>query len=164
MHQPKSDIEKFYQKPDPWGYLTNPDDKTRLKYLYFIPTLLNEGDFERVLDVGTGEGLLLKSFSTAKERDGIELSDTAARRLPKGVRRVYTPNGKYDLVFATGVLYEQYDYEQMRKWIEDAASHYVVTSHYDRVGIAHDKFDKKQIFYTKFPYRDGHQILRVYQW
>lgn len=162
--QTKADLEKFYENPDPWGYIIKPDDEVRRTFLYFIPTLLNDASFKRILDIGAGEGLLLQQFVYTEERHAIELSDNAAARFPHGVTRVKRPQGKYDLVFATGVLYEQYDYKQMREWIEEAAQGIVLTCHYDKAGVAHDIFDKPQIFYAEFPYRDGKQILRVYKW
>jgi hypothetical protein len=156
--QTKSDLEKFYDTPDPWGYERSGDDEIRRWRIYSAVSLYNWG---RVLDIGAGEGFITKWFDNA---EALELSDKAASRLPHYIKRVKKPKGKYGLILATGVLYEQYDYEHMREIIKRCADGYVLTCHYDKAGKAHDKFRKEQVFYAEFPYRDGKQTLRLYKW
>lgn len=163
MSQTKDDIEEFYKTPDPWGYETHPDDSTRAWYVY--SSVVRYGPFKRVLDIGAGEGFITKAFRSKSESiEAVEISDEAAKRFPSFIKRVKQPRGTYDLIIATGVLYEQYDNDIMREWIEEHAAGLVLTSHYDGVGQALDIFEKPQIFYAEFPYRSGKQILRVYQW
>lgn len=159
--QSKQDLEDWWSKTDPWEYADSQDDKKRA---LFIKAILSwcKPKAKRLLDVGAGDGFITKQIP-AFAIDAIEISDNAAERFPRAWR-VAEPKGKYDVVIATGVLYEQYDYEQMRKWIIDSAEEYVLTCHYDKAGVAHDEFDKPQIFYAEFPYREGKQILRLYKW
>lgn len=161
--QTKVELEEFYKTPDPWGYTDNEDDFVRQMLIVEIARIINYPSYQKALDIGCGEGVITKELS-AIELYGIEISDTAAKRFPDNVKRVKKPTGKYDLITACGVLYEQYDYEQMREWIEKHASNKVITCHYDKAGVAHDQFNKPQIFYAEFPYREGKQIMRVYQW
>ena len=48
--------------------------------------------------------------------------DLAASRFPEQVERVKTVHQKYDLILATGVLYEQYDHTRINQMIHDGAS------------------------------------------
>lgn len=168
--QTKAELEEFYKTPDPWGYTTNDDDYLRRNIIFEVKRLLR-GRTDRALELGAGEGFLTWPLSWVSERvEYIELSDIAAKRLEDsvtgslGCKRVKKPSGKYDFILAAGVLYEQYNYKQMRQWIEYCASDIVLTCHYSEAGKVHDKFDKEQIFYAEFPYRKGKQIMRVYQW
>lgn len=158
--QTKSDLEKFYDTPDPWGYRRNRDDKVRRQWVQVVFNGLDK--FGRGLELGSGEGFMTVTMP-CREIDCLELSDKAAKRNPYG-RRVKAPSGKYDIILACGVLYEQYDYQTLRDYIENHANGYVLTCHYDKAGKAHDEFDKEQVFYAEFPYRDGKQTLRLYKW
>lgn len=154
--QSKEEIEEFYKTPDPWGYKMTVDDIDRRDYI--LGTLEMVGASGKVLDIGAGEGFI----SNGLERvDQIEISDNAAKEL---INRVKKPSGKYGAIIAAGVLYEQYDYKQMRQWIFKHAKDIVLTCHYNKAGVAHDKFNKELVFYAEFPYREGKQIMRVYKW
>ena len=157
--QTKDELEEWFSKPDPWGYTTDPDDDLRRKYIAGI--VLPHYRKGRLLDLGAAEGFVSNQYSENFQLDQIEISDNAAKSLK---HRVLLPIGEYEVILALGVLYEHYDYEKLRDYIEQHASGIVVTSHYDKISVAHDKFDKPQIFYAEFPYRDGKQILRVYKW
>lgn len=144
---------------DPWEYFKTEDDwKRKAIILSVVALFANPDKVHRVLDIGAGNGFISNDIPGVEQ---IEIDKPMAKNLKN---RVKEPRGKYDIVLATGVLYGQYDYQQMRGWIEKHASNIVLTSHYDKVGKAHDKFDKPQVFYAEFPYRDGKQILRVYKW
>ena len=159
--QTKSDLDKFYSTPDPWGYERSRDDKVRKQWIQVVFNGLDKY-FDRGLDIGAGEGFITEVLPT-KNIEFIELSDVAAKRNPWG-KRITRPTGKYGVIMATGVLYEQYDYENMRYLIDRHASDYVLLCHYDKAGEAHDVWDKEQVVYAEFPYRDGKQVLRLYKW
>lgn len=107
--QTKDDLENWYQTRDPWGYTTNEHDAFRLQT---ILEALGDRRFRKALDVGAGEGFVTKHLP-AKTIHALEISDRAARRLPKNVHRVIQPQHPYDLMVATGVLYSQYDWKGM---------------------------------------------------
>lgn len=157
--QTKEELEEWFKTKDPWGYEVNPDDEKRRTYIEGI--LRAHYRRGRVLDIGAAEGFISNRLFLTFELDQIEVSDNAAKSL---VHRVTEPTGKYDVILALGVLYEHYDYQKMREWIENHANDIVITSHYDKISVAHDLFDKPQIFYAEYPYRDGHQIMRVFKW
>ena len=158
--QTKAELESWWETTDPWGYTTNDDDIKRRDII--IDAIRPFAPYERALDIGAGEGFIT-SLLPASSIDAIEISDKAAQRLPKGIRRVKSPIGKYDLIIATGVLYDQYDWKRMKQWIEERASGIILLSHYDKAGNAHDSLNKKLIMETIFPYREGEQRLKVYQ-
>lgn len=107
--QTKNDLEVWYHQRDPWGYETNEWDKFRLET---ILEALGDQKFRKALDVGAGEGFITKHLP-ARKIHALEISDRAAQRLPKNVHRVTTPEHPYDLMIATGVLYDQYDWKGM---------------------------------------------------
>ena len=109
--QTKKDIESWYDKVDPWNYTTTQDDIDRKeKILSFIEPC------ETALDIGAGEGWITKDIP-AKKIYGIEISDTASARFPENVTRITEPEGIYDLILCTGMLYGQYDHKQFSEWI-----------------------------------------------
>lgn len=116
--QSKEDLENWYSRPDPWEYEHNEDDIRRKNY---ILNVLGNRKFKRALDIGCGEGWITKDLP-AEEIHGIELSDNASLRLPSNVKRVTEPEGKYDLIIATGVMYEHYDYKKFMEWIKNHCS------------------------------------------
>ncbi len=150
-----SELEKWYSTPDPWGYESNQDD---IKRKNIILSKLNK--YKRALDIGCGEGWITKDLP-AKEIYGIEEADLAAERLPKNIKRIDEPNGKYDLIIATGVLYKQYDYEKMTNWIIKHANGLVLTSNIKSWEINKLPQDK-QIHEEEFKYREYTQKLRIY--
>lgn len=157
--QSKADLEQFYATPDPWGYQTTKDDLLRRKRLL---RACGWRKYERALDLGCGEGFVAAKLP-ARQIFGIELSDTAASRLPSNVTRIMEPAGKYDLIVAAGVLYGQYDHEQLTKWIMEHASGRVIVA-----GIKDwliDALPKDRLKAEKsFKYRDYEQVIKVYQW
>lgn len=122
MQDPK-EIEEHYKNPDPWGYKTNPDDVVRKQII--LDRILRYTPFERALDIGAGEGWITEHLP-AQEIFGFEISDTAASRFPENVKRVLIPEGKYDLILATGVMYDHYDVPLFLKMIKEHASRIVV--------------------------------------
>lgn len=119
--QSKEELEQWYKNPDPWAYESTEDDAYRKdKILKMLPIWYN-----RALDIGCGEGFVTRDLP-AKDIHGIELSDLAASRLPWNVRRVYAPEGLYDLVVTTGTLYQQYNHEQIAELIKRSACRHVL--------------------------------------
>lgn len=162
MAQDKNEIEIWYENKDPWEYEKNPDDWQRREYIRSVlEVLAPRNKFYRALDIGCGEGFITEVLP-ARHVYGIEISDNAAERL-RGVKRVFKPQGKYDLIVATGVLYEQYDYKQFHNWIALHAKGIVLTCNikdWEKNYLP----NHKQIFYAEFPYRDHTQVMRVYKW
>lgn len=164
--QTKAEIEKWYEKKDPWGYEKHPDDiKRRNLILYRLRDLawkLPDLFFERALDIGAGEGFITQDLP-AGEVYAIEWSDRAAARLPVPIERIDKPDGMYDLIIATGVLYDQYDNMQIQDWIEGHASGIVLTcnikswerNYLDATKIIHEE---------EFPYREYTQHLVIYNY
>lgn len=164
--QSKDDIERWFEQTDPWGYETNESDALRkakiLEALQFALEFSRTKKFKRALDIGAAEGYITRDLP-AEEIEAIEVSDNAAARFPKDIKRVHAPSGKYDLIVATGVLYGHYDYETMRYWIKKHAKDIILFCHYDKVGKAYDTFKASVITKDQFPYRDGKQILKVFK-
>ena len=160
MAQTKDDLEEFYLSPDPWDYTKTEDDKFRKKQI--LDAISPHAPFKRALDIGCGEGFITKDLP-AKKIEGIELSDNAANRLPKNVKRVTHPFSKYDLIICTGMLYNQYDHHKFLNWIKEHASGIVVTCNIKDWEI-NTLPSEYQIHEFEFPYRTYAQKLRVYRW
>lgn len=155
--QSKDDLEKWYQDEDPWEYATNPDDHHRKDE---ILKALKGKKFNRGLDIGAGEGWVTQ-YLPAKEIHAIELSDTAAQRFPKNVKRVEEPHGMYDLIVTTGTLYPQYDYQQIIDWINQYAQDTILIAGIK--GWLVDNPFGKPVTETEFKYREFTQVIKVYK-
>jgi len=163
--QAKEELEKWYAKEDPWGYKTTEDDEKRkhklLDYVHQGLSLVGGTHFDRALDIGCGEGFITKDLP-AKTIHGMELSDAAAERLPSNVKRVAEPEGKYDLVVCTGMLYEHYDYKQFVKWIKNHAVGLVLICNIKEWEVGGLNFGKLWTL-EEFPYREFTQRLRMFR-
>lgn len=162
--QDQNELEEWYTDEDPWGYETHPDDIYRKTF--YLVVLEDIGPvFSRALDIGAGEGWITRDLP-AVERHAIELSDTAAARLPEGVDRIETVAEPYDLVLATGVLYEQYDHAGMDSVIRSAAS----STHGTIVFVAGIKEWLKPYTYGKLIaeyellYREYTHVIKVWEY
>lgn len=155
----KQELEKFYTKQDPWGFKTHPDDKMRRDKI--IDALKEfKGGFKRALDLGAGEGFITEKLP-AEEIHAYEISDTACNRLPKNVKRVTKIEGKYDLIIATGVLYQQYDYKSLIDIILKHANGLVLTCHIKNLEV--NTLPKDKMCYNEeFKYREYTQNLVGY--
>lgn len=151
--QTKDELDRWYTQRDPWNYYHQKDDQKRKEII-----LSYLGHYERALDIGAGEGFITKDLP-AVSIEAIEISDRAAERLPKNVRRVHTPRGKYDLIIATGVFYDQYDWRQMHEWVLKHANGTVLTSN---IKSWEHPLPLTPIKETEFIYRDYIQHLCVY--
>jgi trans-aconitate methyltransferase len=119
--QSKEELENWYRSPDPWAYETTQDDLDRKeKIINMLPIR-----YQRVIDIGCGEGFVTRDLPGI-EIHGIEISDLAASRLPWNVKRVFQPEGLYDLVMTTGTLYAQYNHEQIVNWIKNCSCRHIL--------------------------------------
>ena len=103
MKETKENIEKFYEKQDPWGFKNNPHDILRKeiiieKSLDFCKSVLNKNTYMNALEIGAGEGWIIKDLP-AENVYGYELSETAKSRWPSNVKDFDT-SLKYDLIIA----------------------------------------------------------------
>lgn len=152
--QSKQDLEHWYSKNDPWQYESNSEDlKRKTRILSHL-----KNTYKRALDIGAGEGFITRDLP-AKTIHAIEISDKAASRLPKPIERVHEPQGKYDLIIATGVFYDQYDWKKMHQWIMQHAIGTVLTSN---IKSWEHQLPQKPIFEETYTYREYEQHLCLY--
>ena len=163
-------IQAEYQRLDPWGYKSNPDDQKRKRYIMAALMMATQGrPYEYALDIGCGEGFITRDLP-ARYIYGYDCSKTAMSRLPEHVRQIDNGmlTGKYDLVITTGTLYHHYMAVDIIETIRKHASGIVLTSH-----IRHWELPEvaalfpNQLFEMEFPYNscgnDYVQKLRVFQ-
>ena len=160
--QTKEELELWYRKPDPWGYKSNPDDHYRRDAI--LDALRPFGQFTNALDIGCGEGFITKDLPAGKLY-GIDISETAIKRLPPTVRGIDETFAltmpKFDLVITTGTLYWQYDHLKIAELVKKMAGRIVLVS-----GIKDwlVDYDFGEILSSRtFIYRQYEQKLTVYQ-
>ena len=160
--QPFKEINDYYKTLDPWNYQRNPEDQVRKQII--LDRIYNlDVDFEKALDLGCGEGWITKDLP-AKEIFGYECSDNAASRFPPNVNRVLRPEGDYDLILATGVMYYHYDWKTFLSIIRNHASKYFVTSNIKSWEIKElQEFDPYLVGQEEFDYNEHKQHLRIYR-
>lgn len=154
--QPYEEIESFYEKPDPWGYKTRPDDIVRRDImLELIPKEIN---YVTTLDIGCGEGFITEelpgSFVT-----GVDISKNAIARAKGNERVSYQVKNindwdieerKYDLVTCSGVLYPHYITDATLQKIIKATNKILISCHAREVGkveIPLEPIDQKTFTY-----------------
>jgi hypothetical protein len=122
--QTKKELEDWYAAEDPWNYKTNMDDQIRKEIiLSFFEKII----YNKALDIGAGEGFITKDLP-AKIIHGIEISDLAASRFDKKIKRIFEPEELYDLVITTGTLYSQYDYKKITETIKKYSCKHILIS------------------------------------
>jgi len=121
MLQPLDELEKFYDKDDPWDYETNADDIRRKN---IILSEIPDRKYKNVLDIGCGHGFITRELP-GENVIGVDISTKAIAqanlhldRERKGKNLHFTQSsifelddrvlGVYDLIIITGVLYPQY--------------------------------------------------------
>lgn len=116
MLQDKEDLERWHAVEDPWGYQKHGDDALRVQR---VLAELPARSFDRVLDIGCGQGFLTTRLPGAQVT-GIDISENAIRhakaleseRIQFKIGSIFelSPEvlGTFDLVVITGVLYPQY--------------------------------------------------------
>jgi len=173
MVQSKEELEEWYSNPDPWGYNTNRDDLLRKRR---ILSALPQLDYQRVLDIGCGNGFVTKDLP-GKEIIGIDISENAIRwatqNAPPHIRYICAslfdlPDldlPPMDLIVINGVLYSQYIGKSNRLVyiIIDRLlppGGILVCSHiYEWY---QSRFPYLTVSREYFPYREYSQILEVY--
>lgn len=159
--QSKESIEQSYAHPDPWGFQSHGDDHTRKSNI--LSVLSGLGPFKRALDLGCGEGWITKDLPS-EVIYGFEISDNAASRFPKNVKRCFSPEGKYDLIVATGVLYHHYDHRYFLDVIKRHAENIVLTCNIKDWEVPEvEKLPMTQFVEMQFDYREFTQRLRVFK-
>ena len=158
--QTKQELEEWYEQDDPWDYTATPDDIYRKRFYLTVLDNLDEC-FDRALDIGAGEGFITGDLP-AKQIHAIEISDNAASRFPKNVERVFAPEGEYDLVLITGLLYKQYDHERIARLASDAASKYVCVGGIEDWLLPYPFGRMIETF--RFPYREYTSVFNVYKY
>ncbi len=117
--QPLDEIERWWERPDPWEYEDNPDDINRRAMLLSV---LPARQYQSVLDIGCGNGFVTERLP-GKRIIGIDVSENAlshARKRCKNQKHIKFMQHSlfdlphlgwedaFDLVIITGVLYPQY--------------------------------------------------------
>ncbi len=115
--QSREELEQWYEKPDPWGYETNPDDLNRRAMLLSV---LPRKRYKNVLDIGCGDGFVTWrlpgdsivgvdisanaiAYAKSKNHPNVEYLQKSLFELPEmGWQH------RFDLIVITGVLYPQY--------------------------------------------------------
>lgn len=162
MKQTKEDLERGYEKPDPWGYQSSIPDMHRRRMIIGICQLFAPvGNFNAALDVGCGEAWITRALP-ARSLFGYELSDKARGRFPvsvkkfePGAQRTLGRGAQFDLVTCMGALYAEYDHAHMIDVIRENASDVIVVSGIKEWELPIDlvkAFDARQVFEAEFPY------------
>lgn len=156
--QSKEEIERESETKDHWGYETNEWDLIRKnKILSLLPK-----QYERALDIGCHEGFITRDLP-AKIKEGYELSDNAAKRLPEGVLRVTEPSGEYDLIVATGIMYSHYNFRKFLDIIKKHTKGTVLLSNIKAWEVPEVAELGNPIHVEEYPYREYTQIMRIYE-
>lgn len=177
MKTSAEDLERTYDNPDPWGYQTNPADIERKNKILYNVNLLRLAEFpkkalkfEKALDIGCGEGWITKDLP-AEKIYGFEVSSQARERWPSNINKfIDWPERRFDLVLATGILYENYSWQLFTNIINSHATKYIVTCNI--AGREHwpaiEQIEGKLLYLEEFPYHRGPdemftQRLRIYK-
>jgi len=161
--QTKSDLELWYEIPDQWNYFNNPEDKKRRKKI--LQVLKQYGQFETALDIGAGEGFITRILP-AKKIFFQELSDLASSRQPQEFERVtFETEKKFDLVVATGVFYQQYDYEELHDFAIRTLERggILLTVHIASWEKPIEHQDLIELHEETYPYREYTHKLRLFK-
>ncbi len=164
MMQDKEALEDWYsQGHDPWAYRSNADDIKRKSYI--LSSLSIGRMFKSALDLGCGEAWVTRDLP-AEKIYGYELSDIAASRFPSNVERVSDDDirgGRFDLVVATGILYDHYNLDRFIEIINKCACGVILTCNIKNWEKGIDRINAQQVSELEFPYRDHYtQKLRVF--
>lgn len=162
--QTVEELERGYDKEDPWGYkLSVPDAYRKFRILQELYRTHTK-PFERALDIACGEAWITRELP-AFQKHGIELSQQARARFPTSVVPVEEPDGMYDLIVCTGALYEHYNWERFITIINKHAIGTVLTCNIQdwEVTAAIEKIRWGKVLDTTFPYRrpEGNYTQRL---
>lgn len=167
MKRTREELEREYDKVDPWGYQTNPADIERKRII--LEVLNQYGPFEIALDLACGEGWITKDIPSQVIL-GTEASIQAMQRWDPKIRKWNGYIGDLDLVMVTGALYENYDWESFVNYMNEKSKKYILTCNIaDRefapaVAAIQGKLIKIREFpYHRSPEEQFTQRLRVYK-
>lgn len=174
MAMTQQELEAVYDKVDPWGYQTNPADIQRKKKI--IDTITRKFYWlDRVLDVGCGEGWITQDLP-ADAIYGIEASKQAKSRWhPRilespPIMEAYLDTLKLDLIVATGVIYENYAWEDLVRLVDVLNPRFFLTSNIAgrEYWPAIERIKGELIHFDEFPYHRSPeekftQRLRIYK-
>src|SRR5215217_1627254 len=116
MIQSKSELEEWYERPDPWDYANDSED---LKRKQILLTEIPDLPYKSVLDIGCGNGFITTDLP-GDNIVGVDLSDKAVEIANKtntksnisyeaaNIFDLINWDRKFDLIIITGVLYPQY--------------------------------------------------------
>ena len=154
-----NELEKWYEREDPWGYSLHPDDRVRKEKILSLLTLYGITP-EKTLDVGCGEGWLTKDLPG--KLTGWDASVNAMMRFPENVGP-WDGTGKFDLVVTTGTLYNQYDWRGIIDSVKRAASRWVLVAGVPGWIRPERAEFGKLIHSEEIAYRDLGNIIELYQ-
>lgn len=136
-------LEEKYKTSDPWGYQrTDHDAERKRRILHACMAGRNGIGYESALDIGAGEGWITKDLP-ASNLYGLEISENAVRRWPSGITRFQSafPEHEeicFDLIVASGVLYDHYDIEYFFEIVDVMGVDRLVTCGYKQDLVKYD--------------------------
>jgi len=174
--QPLEELEKWWEKPDPWNYENNLSDLNRRAML---DSVLPKKQYKRVLDIGCGDGFMTARLP-GEEIIGVDVSKKAIQQAEKKNNdlkhiRFYAHSlfdlptlqwdQSFDLILITGVLYPQYiaQGEMLAYAIIDnllKPGGHLISCHIDE--WYHSRFPYITLSRTYYSYREYSHILEVY--
>ncbi len=173
--QPLCELEKWWEKSDPWNYESNPEDLNRRAMLLSVLPSLR---YKRILDIGCGNGFVTTRLPGEKIV-GIDISANAIRHAknasPCHIQYYscslfdlpFVPwKSLFDLIVVTGVLYPQYigkSQQLVFAIIDDflAPGGDLVSCHIEEWYAA--RFPYITLNREYYPYREYIHILEVYK-
>jgi trans-aconitate methyltransferase len=169
------ELERWYEKPDPWHYEANPDDLNRRAMLLSV---LPKRAYHSVLDIGCGDGFLTKRLP-GKQIVGIDVSANAIKHAQANAAAHISYHQhslfdlpelgwtqKFDLVVVTGVFYPQYIARSHRLALEIVDEVLAPGGILASVHISEWyplRFPYVTLVREYYPYREYTHILEVYQ-
>jgi SAM-dependent methyltransferase len=175
--QPVDELEKWWEKPDPWEYGNNPDDLNRRAMLLSV---IPQRQYGKTLDIGCGNGFVTARLPGSRiigvdiSRNAIEHAKTRSRG-SKHIR--YQQNSlfdipelgwseAFDLIIITGVLYPQYIGKSLKAayiLIDNILKKggVLVSCHIDEWYAC--RFPYFTVSRDYYPYKQYNHILEVYQ-
>jgi predicted TPR repeat methyltransferase len=173
--QPLSDLEKWWENPDPWEYENNPEDINRRA---MILSALPQKRYKKILDIGCGNGFVTHRLP-GEEIIGVDISTNAISHAQKaGFFHIrYYPYSlfdlprlswtqSFDLIVITGVLYPQYigkSHRLVYTILDDllVMGGELVSCHIDE--WHESRFPYNTLHREYYPYREYIHLLEVYR-
>ena len=154
--QTGAELDKWWAKPDAWGYKTNKDDLYRKHRINKAITKYCKG--QSIVDIGAGEGWITQDLPI-ETKYATDISEVAQARFPEGIE-IYTGQ-PVDIALTCGTLYKQYDHEGMAQQIRGTKAKYIVIAGINDWLIDYDFGEV--IHKETFPYREYEQRLTVFK-